>query len=213
MTTRERLWTRAYFGLLITVCLAYSHQALLTPTIPLYVKDLGGSTLMAGLVLLAFSVPSFATRPFLGYLADSRGVFVVLTAGTLLLGITGFLHVPRILPLVFAASALRGVGWAGLNTGGFSLLAHIAPMQRRGEAASYYNMFFAAPNALFPAVALFLIDRPHAGFTLVLILSGVFGIAAMVSSLVIPRKGVETVAPTAGEQRRLRLSELFDPAA
>jgi MFS family permease len=212
MTIRERLWTRAYVGLLMTICLAYCHQALLTPTVPLYIKDLGGSTLVAGLALLAFAVPSFSARPLLGFWADTRTVFVVLAGGTLLLGLMGLLHAPRLLWLVFIASSLRGVGWGAVNTAGFSILAHIAPMQRRGEAAAYYNMFFAAPNAVFPAVALWMIDMPNAGFTLVLLLAGALGLMAFALSLFIPREAIPA-AHERPEERKLRLSELFDKSA
>lgn len=212
MITREKLWTRAYIGLVMTICLAYCHQALLTPTVPLYIKDLGGSTLVAGLALLAFAIPSFSARPLLGFWADTRTVFVVLAGGTLILGLMGLLHAPRLLWLVFLASSLRGIGWGAVNTAGFSILAHIAPMQRRGEAASYYNMFFAAPNAVFPAVALWLIDMPNAGFTFVLILGGILGLMAFVSSLLIPKGGLPA-AHERPEERKLRFSELFDKSA
>ena len=50
MTTNkpETIWTRTFVFLCLAEFLGYAHNALLTPTIPLYVTHLGGSPFLVG---------------------------------------------------------------------------------------------------------------------------------------------------------------------
>lgn len=156
----DRLLTPPFAFLLATMFLVYAHQGLFTPAIPLYVDEEGGSPLFAGLALLAFSVPSFAVRPHLGRLCDSWSTAGVLALGLVLLVTGGLLLLDPFLAMVFPASIVRGLGWAGVNTGGYTTLAQTAPLQRRGEASGYFSSVTSAALALFPAVALWIIEGP-----------------------------------------------------
>ncbi|MPZ24512.1 MAG: MFS transporter [Dehalococcoidia bacterium] len=173
-----KLWTRSFTLLCITVMLGYAHHALMTPTVPLYVDDKGGSALLAGLALLAFSVPSVAVRPFLGKLSDAWNPVWILTIGLVLLALGGLLFITPLLAMVFFAGIVRGVGWAGLNTGGYTALATAAPALRRGEASGYYTGITASASVFFPALALWLIDGPGS-FQLVFLLSAVIAASGL----------------------------------
>jgi len=158
--------------------LAYANQWVIMPTIPLYVHDLGGSAFLAGAALLAFSVPSFVIRPFAGRLADEWSAAGVLASGLVVLAIgTSFLLAP-FLVTVFVAGVARGIGWAGVNTGGYTTLAIAAPAQRRGEAAGYYTSVTASASIVFPALALWLIDAPG-GYRLVFFLSAALALLGL----------------------------------
>jgi MFS family permease len=127
------------------------------------------------LVLLAFSVPSFGVRPLVGRLADQWSAVGVLAVGLVLLALGSLVFLAPFLATVFVANFIRGVGWAGLNTGGYTCLAVTAPPERRGEAAGYYTAVNASVNILFPALGLWLMAG-HGGFELVAILSVAFGL-------------------------------------
>ena len=62
------------------------------------------------------------------------------------------------------ANGLRGIGWSGMNTGAYTLLAICAPSARRGEASGYFGAAQSAATVLFPAVALWIIDARFGGF-------------------------------------------------
>jgi MFS family permease len=140
--------------------LGFAHQAVLTPTVPLYVDDKGGSALLAGLALLSFSVPSVIVRPWLGRFSDTVNPAWVLAVGLVLLVAGGLIFLIPYLAMVFIASIIRGLGWAGLNTGGYTTLATASPASRRGEASGYYTGFQASASVAFPAIAIWLIDGP-----------------------------------------------------
>ena len=167
------LITRPFILLCAAMFLGYANQWIVTPTIPLYVDDLGGSAFVAGLVLLAFSVPSFTVRPFVGQLADRWSATGVLALGLILLAAGSVLFLAPLLITVFMANVVRGLGWAGLNTGGYTALAMTAPAERRGEAAGYYTGVTASANIFFPALGLWILAG-HGGFPLVALLSIAF---------------------------------------
>ncbi len=143
----DAVFTSTAAALWIVTFLGYGHQGLLQPILPLYLKQLGGSELLIGFALAAFSLTSFSLRPAIGFLTDEWRVAGVLTVGVLVLGLGGIaLFVPWVW-LIFVSNAVRGIGWAALNTAGGTLLAHIAPVARRAEAAGYRTRAPPRPSA------------------------------------------------------------------
>jgi MFS family permease len=162
--------------LCLAVFLSYAQYALLVPTIPLYVVHIGHSAFIAGIVLMAFSLPSFSLRPLVGFLADSWSAVGSMTIGALLIASGSSIYLIPAFAAVFAGSATRGLGWAGLNTGGYTILAHLAPPSRRGEAAGYYSSITGAASLAFPAAALWLLAVPHGGYNSVFLLAAFFAL-------------------------------------
>src|SRR5688500_3107663 len=128
--TPQPLATKPFVLLCLAMFLGYANQWVLTPVIPLYVQDLGGSAFVAGLVLLAFAIPSFTVRPFVGQLADRWGAVGVLALGLLTLGAGALISLVPLIAMLFAGNFVRGLGWAAFNTGGYTVLATAAPAAR-----------------------------------------------------------------------------------
>jgi MFS family permease len=168
---RPPLWSPAFACLLVSVFLAYCGQQLITPTLPIYITELGGTPVTAGLILAAFSVTSFPMRPLVGYLADAWSARGVLTVGTLILTVTSFGFFRPVMGVLGTINAVRGLGWAGLNTSGYTILSRVAPRERRGEASGYYNLATSLPISLAPAVGLWMIGSDRLGFGWLFVLS------------------------------------------
>lgn len=156
---RTRLITRPFVLLCAAMFLGYANQWIVMPVIPLYVDAQGGSAFVAGLALLAFAVPSVAIRPFVGMLADRWNAAAVLAIGLLLLATGSAVLLATGTVMLFIGCTVRGLGWAGVNTGGYTRLATAAPAAQRGEAAGYYSAATAAASTLFPALGLWLLGR------------------------------------------------------
>jgi MFS family permease len=62
------------------------------------------------------------------------------------------------------ANGLRGIGWSGMNTGAYTLLAISAPTARRSEALGYFGAAQAAATVLLPAVVLWITEARFGGF-------------------------------------------------
>ena len=167
----QSLWTPTFALLCCAQFFGSSQHALLQPTFPLYITSLGGTPFKVGLVLACFAVTSVVFRPLIGGWADTWSEPGVLTCGLLLMSAAVFLCFVPLPEATMFANALRGLGWAGLTAGGYSLLALSAPAQRRGEASGFYSGVQASGSILLPALALWLIDAPFGGFRAVFIVA------------------------------------------
>jgi MFS family permease len=199
----ESIWTRAFVLLCLAEFLGYAQHFVLQPAFPLYITHLGGSPFIVGLVIASFGVTSVVSRPIIGYWADRWSVTGVMILGLLTQAISiSFCFMPFVGATMFA-NGLRGIGWSGMNTGGYTLLATAAPADRRGEASGYYGGVQSAATILFPAVALWIIDAHFGGFraTFLIAMSLVLGgaVTAYVLSRSVPRH------PRNAEPARLNL--------
>ena len=202
-----RLWTPGFIFLFIAVFFGYAGQQLILPTFPLYVNALGGTPTIAGLILAAFSITSFPLRPFVGYLSDSWSARGVLATGMLILCVTAFgLFIP-VFGALAVVNAMRGVGWAALNTAGYVVLARVAPRERRGEASGYYNLSTSVPIALSPALALWLVAPPQSSFGAVFLLAAGCAAAAFVVAW-----ALKFVAPQLDEEDAARRATAVRPS-
>jgi MFS family permease len=151
--------------------LGYAQHSILQPTFPLYVTQLGGSAFVVGLVLGSFAVTSVIFRPVIGHWADRWNEAGVMISGLLFMGASLLLCFIPWVGATMLANGLRGIGWGGLNAGGYTLLASSAPPTRRGEASGYYSGVQGSATILFPALALWLIYAPFGGFRVVFVVA------------------------------------------
>lgn len=183
----DTIWTRTFALLCLAQFFGYAQQFLLQPTFPLYVTHLGGSPFIVGLVLASFAVTSVIFRPFIGYWVDRWSEAGILVCGTLLLGVAVLLCFIPVVGASMLANGLRGIGWAGLNSGGYSLLAGSAPLARRGETSGFYTGVQSSATIFFPAVALWLLNAPLGGFGVVFLVAVALGFSGAVTGLLLGR--------------------------
>ncbi|MGE5820752.1 MAG: MFS transporter [Deltaproteobacteria bacterium] len=170
----DSIWTPTFMLLCGAQFLGYAQHSMLAPVLPLYVTQLGGSPLIVGLVLACFAASSVAIRPLVGHWADRWSEAGVMVSGLLFQGVSIFLCFIPMVGAAMLANGLRGIGWAGLNTGGYTLLARSAPESRRGEASGLYSGVQSASAILFPAFALWLLHAAFGGFAVVFIATTIF---------------------------------------
>jgi MFS family permease len=192
-SARDSIWTLDFAFLCLAQLLGYASHSLLTPAFPLWVTQLGGSPFVVGLVLASFAVTSVLFRPMIGYWADAWSEAGVLISGLLLHGASILLCFIPAIEATALANALRGVAWAGLNTGGYTLLALSAPPDRRGEASGYYNAAQGSAAILFPAVALWMIDAPLGGFGVVFTAAAILSVIAATSGTPLARRAPRAI--------------------
>jgi len=174
----ESIWTRTFALLCLAEFLGYAQHAVLQPTFPLYITYMGGSPFIVGLVIACFGVTSVVSRPILGYWADRWSVTGVMILGLLAQSASLSLCFVPFVGATMIANGLRGIGWSGMNTGAYTILAISAPAARRAEASGYFGAAQAAATVVFPAVALWIIEARFGGFygaflaAMVLVLAG-----------------------------------------
>ena len=206
----ESIWTRTFLLLCSAQFLGYAQHAVLTPVLPLYVTHLGGSAFIVGLVLAAFAATSVVVRPLVGHWADRWNEAGVMVSGLVFQGVSIFFCFIPFVGATMLANGLRGIGWAGLNTGGYSLLALTAPESRRGEASGLYSGVQSASAILFPALALWLLQVSFDGFATVFVASALFSFAGAALGAIMARSVPRAVARnTEPESTRHWWREIF----
>lgn len=186
-TKPETIWNRTFTLLCVSQFLGYAQNYTLQPTMPLYVTHLGGSPFIVGLVIACFSVTSVLFRPSIGNWADRWSESGVMILGMLAQAISLLLCLVPFVSTTMLANAFRGIGWAGMTAGGYTLLAISAPDARRGEAAGYYRGVQSSAQILFPAVALWIIDAQFGGFNAAFIVAMAMALLAAAAGLVLWR--------------------------
>ena len=198
----QLLWTPTFALLCCAQFFGSAQHALLQPTFPLYISSLGGTPFKVGVVLACFAATSVIFRPIIGGWADRWSEAGVLTCGLVLLSSAVIFCFFPVAEATMFANALRGLGWAGLNAGGYSLLALSAPAERRGEASGYYSGVQASGSILLPAAALWLIYAPFGGFRVVFAVAVLLAAVGAGAGSILARH-----APQPGRNRRA-----FSPA-
>jgi MFS family permease len=177
----NRIWSRTFILLCASQLLGYAQHFMLAPVLPLYITQLGGSPVVVGIVLACFAITSVAVRPLVGHWADRWSEAGVMILGLVFQALAIFLCFIPFIPAAALANGLRGVGWGALNTGGYSLLALIAPETRRGEAAGLYSGVQSSAQILFPPVALWLLYASVGGYGVVFAATAVFSLAGAIT--------------------------------
>ncbi len=124
------------------------------PVFPLYLKGMGASSFMIGLVMAAFPFGATVVRPLVGAYIDRLGSKLFLVGG-LTIFITaamGYIWTAS----VFVTLLLRtyhGFGWSGCTTSVGTLVADIAPDHLRGTLISYSGAVSTVAYAIAAAIA------------------------------------------------------------
>jgi MFS family permease len=131
----------------------WSGMASLLPTLPLYVEDIGASKQQIGVVMGSFAIGLLLCRPQLGKLADKRSRKLVLIIGAMVAVIAPLGYaVVKSLPLLMLLRAFHGVSLAAFTTGFSTLVADLAPSEKRGEIIGYMSLVNPVGMATGPAL-------------------------------------------------------------
>lgn len=201
--SQPRLWTASFVKIVLVNFLIFVNFHALLPTFPFFVTYLGGDAVTIGVATALFSLASILSRPFIGWMVDSKGRCTML-----MLGLAGMSLIPMgyfVSAGIATAVVLRtfhGVFHAASSNSSSTWVTDILPAQRMGEGLGMYGLSMAVSTAVAPAMGLWVMN--HWGF------QPLFGIAAAVTVLAmllgasIRPRGYQLSA------KPLRLGELFE---
>jgi MFS family permease len=176
---------------------------MLLPVVPLYVEDsLGGGSVAVGVAVGAFSVGAVLLRPLAGRIGDRFGRRALIVGGALVVSVSGVLYVAsNDFVTLLAVRALGGVGEAAFFVGAGTLVTDLAPVDRRGEAISYWSVAVYGGLAFGPALGETLLGDDR--FDMVwLVSAGLAGLAALIGLTTRDVVALQAAAPE-GERRPL----------
>ena len=151
---RPRLVT-ARFALIVAAGLAYFLAlSMLAPVLPLYVRgQLHGKGTAVGIGVGAFAVGAVLLRPLAGRIGDRAGRRVLVIGGALVVSVSiaAYGLIDSLAWLVFARF-ITGIGEAAFFVGAATMITDLAPVERRGEAVSYWSIAVYGGLAFGPAL-------------------------------------------------------------
>ena len=154
---RERVYTSSFILLFLMEFTIFVTFYMLLPTVPLYIKDLGGTNSTVGLVIgIAGPIAAFGV-PLYGLGVDRwsrKGMAIVGLAVNVVGALVMIIVVSPLMMLI--PTILRRVGSGATGAATRTLILDIAPASRRGEALTNFATSHNIAIAFGPAVGLWL---------------------------------------------------------
>ncbi|WP_017755487.1 MFS transporter [Calidifontibacillus oryziterrae] len=184
---KEKLWTKDFIILSLSNLFLFFGFQMLLPTLPIYVKELGGRDTTVGLVIGIFTISALLIRPFSGAFLDTFGRKLFLLIGLLICLIAiGTYVLATTVFLLLLIRIIHGFGW-GVSTTTFGTVASdIIPASRRGEGMGYYGMSTTFAMAVAPVTGIWIIN--HSGFSLLFLLAFISTVISLILSQVLKIK-------------------------
>jgi MFS family permease len=170
--------------------------AILLPTLPIHLEDIGFDQISIGLITGAFALGLLLTRPSLGKIADIQGRTRVLILGSLVAASAplGYLVLNQIWPL-FLLRAYHGLSIAAFTTAFSALVVDIAPPQQRGQLIGYMSLANPVGVAIGPAIGGFFINsNGNNNFLAIFLLSAGLGLGSLLLALGIKEQSRDGLA-------------------
>ncbi len=154
----ERLWTKSYIMLTVKALLLFSGFYLLMPTLPMFIKKLGGSDSQVGFIIGVFTISSVIIRPIVGGLMDKYGRRIFIISGLLFFAITMYFYdLVTGITFLIILRILHGVSWAIATTSIGTAVTDVIPPSRRGEGMGWYGLAMTLGMALGPILGLWVV--------------------------------------------------------
>jgi MFS family permease len=178
---RARLLT-LHFSLVVTSGLCYfTALAMLNPVLPDYIEtSLSHGSIAVGVGVGAFAIGAVLLRPLAGRVGDSVGRRFLIIGGALIVSLStaayGLVHALWFLVIV---RIISGFGEAGFFVGAATMITDLAPVERRGEAVSYWSVAVYGGLSLGPVLGSVLHGEAHYGLVWI-VSAGLSMLAAVV---------------------------------
>ncbi|WP_028610092.1 MFS transporter [Paenibacillus harenae] len=151
----ERLWTKSFIQMTLGMLVLFTGFYLLLPTLPLFIKDMGGTESQVGLAAGAFTLTAVVFRPVIGGLLDRYGRRPFIIGGLLLFVLSMYLYNwVSTIAVLLALRVLHGASWALSTTAVSTSITDIIPATRRGEGMGWFGMAMTVAMAIGPALGI-----------------------------------------------------------
>ncbi|MEN2767165.1 MFS transporter [Ornithinibacillus xuwenensis] len=187
---REKIWTRDF----VLICLAnffifFGFQMSL-PTLPLFVKELGGSDQLVGVIVGIFTFSALIMRPYSGHALETKGrQFVYMTGLAIFVISMGSYAFIASIGLLLLMRVVQGIGWGLSTTATGTIATDIVPASRRGEGLGYFGLSGNIALAFGPGLGLALVGE--ISFTYLFLICSACGLVAFLLSSKVQYKKVE----------------------
>jgi MFS family permease len=182
-TPSTRLLTPRFLVVVTCGLCYFLALAMLTPVLPHYVEDsLGAGSVAVGIAVGAFAIGAIALRTYAGRVGDRIGRRVLIIGGALIVSASTVAYgVVHALWWLILLRVVTGFGEAGFFVGAATMITDLSPVDRRGEAVSYWSVAVYGGLSFGPALGEYL--RGTSRYTLTFVVSAALALAAALVGL------------------------------
>jgi MFS family permease len=151
----QRLWTKSFILMTLGLLFLFTAFYMLYPTLPLFIKEMGGNEKQVGLAMGALMLSSVVLRPFVGGLLDRFGRRPFMIGGLLLFILAMYMYnwVGGIIMLI-GLRIVHGMSWAVSTTSMMTAVTDMIPSARRGEGMGWFSTSMTLAMAVGPMIGL-----------------------------------------------------------
>lgn len=212
-----RLVSKPFIAVTAASLAFFLYVGILVPIVPVFIdEELGGGEFGVGLSLAAFAAAAICVRPVIGRVVDRVGRRNMMILGCLVAGVAGMAGAfVTALWQLLVLRGLAGIGDAALFIGAATMVADLAPPDRRAEAASYFSVAVFGGLGIGPIIGDVILGDDQ--YARAFVIAGLVSVGAAALALVVPR----TVQPAPSEAEedpgeppvRRGLARIMHPAA
>jgi len=152
---QEKIWTRDFVFICLANFFVFLGFQMTLPTIPLFVKELGGNDQLVGIIVGIFTFSALLLRPYAGHALESKGRgFVYITGLVIFVIFVGSYGFISSIALLFIVRIIQGMGWGFSTTAGGTVATDLVPPKRRGEGLGYFGLSGNLALAFGPSLGL-----------------------------------------------------------
>ncbi|NPV93484.1 MAG: MFS transporter [Firmicutes bacterium] len=138
MKDRLSLWNREFLSLNLFILLVFFNLSFFV-LLPIYLKEIGGSSTVIGVIMGLYALANFVTKPMMGGLMHRFGYKSIIVTGALIVMAASILYgvVEEIGPLIFAVRIIHGFGVSLAIIASLAILGRMVAPEQLGQG---YNM-------------------------------------------------------------------------
>ena len=160
---QEKLWNRNYIKVWIANFMIFFSFMLLTPLLPLYLKEtFDADKQTIGVVLSGYTLLALLIRPFSGFFVDSfqRKKILLLFYGLFTIFFGGYLAAGSLLWFTIVRT-LHGAPFGAATVANSTVAIDVLYPSRRAEGIGYYGLSNNIASAIAPALAIYILNITH----------------------------------------------------
>ncbi len=202
-TNQTKLWTGSFIKICLVNFFIFVNFHALLPTFPFIVTYLGGDAVAIGVATALFSIASIISRPFVGWLVDTKGRRTILV-----LGLIGMVLIPMGyfvsagIAMAVILRTIHGAFHASSSNATSTWVADIIPHTRMGEGLGMYGLSMAISTAVAPALGLAVMNQ--LGFQPLFAVTAIAALIALLLGLSIKNRNYQL------STQPLKFKELFE---
>ncbi|SDQ10995.1 MFS transporter [Virgibacillus salinus] len=192
-TISDKIWSKDFVFICLANFFIFLGFQMTLPTLPLFVKELGGSDQLIGIIVGVFTFSALLLRPYAGHALESKGRgFVYMTGLAIFVLSVGSYAFAASIVFLLIMRIMQGVGWGLSTTATGTIATDLIPPKRRGEGMGYFGLSGNLALAFGPTLGLTLVG--YISFTQLFLICASLGFVAFLLSSRIHYKKVDQIA-------------------